>query len=270
MTFVLPDLRELEYPQFGPEGGLVGAWSPALSGATGSTLYDLSGRRNHGTLTNMDPATDWVIQNGYTALDFDASNDLVTAPLSAAGKIKQSFVAWMWRSATSVTNGCGFAPLANDRLSFIAFSDANLYASAENGTANYHVYNSIPGVGMHMIACVFDGSQATNATRLKTYVDGIYVAPSGTDGTIPTSLGSATPFDLGRDTVGRPTGGRTMEAIVFDRVLHDRDIAHLYSLGPGGWAIPRQRRWNALGAAAASFQAAWAANINRVITPGTV
>jgi hypothetical protein len=54
--------------------GLVGCWVPQM-GPTGDTLLDLSGYRNHGTLTNMDPATDWVTQQDGWALDFDGSND---------------------------------------------------------------------------------------------------------------------------------------------------------------------------------------------------
>lgn len=56
--------------------GLVGAWMPGL-GVTGGTLRDVSGNRNHGTLTNMDPATDWVTSEKGLVLDFDGSNDYV-------------------------------------------------------------------------------------------------------------------------------------------------------------------------------------------------
>ncbi len=45
--------------------GLVGLWAPYL-GPTGNKLLDWSGYWNHGTLTNMDPATDWVVaKDGY-------------------------------------------------------------------------------------------------------------------------------------------------------------------------------------------------------------
>lgn len=52
-------------------------WLPMQEGA-GGTAYDISGRQNHGTLTNMDPSTDWVVgERGGRALDFDGSNDYV-------------------------------------------------------------------------------------------------------------------------------------------------------------------------------------------------
>lgn len=55
--------------------GLVGAWVPAL-GPTGATLYDVSGYGNHGTLTNMDPATDWVTN----WLDLAGDDDYIAIP----------------------------------------------------------------------------------------------------------------------------------------------------------------------------------------------
>lgn len=63
--------------------GLVGAWIPAL-GPTGLTLRDVSGRGNHGTLTTMDPPTDWVLSGdhrmpGYT-LDYEGDGDHVAIP----------------------------------------------------------------------------------------------------------------------------------------------------------------------------------------------
>ena len=56
--------------------GLVGAWMPSF-GVTGETLRDVSGNGNHGTLTNMDAASDWVTTPKGLALDFDGVNDYV-------------------------------------------------------------------------------------------------------------------------------------------------------------------------------------------------
>ena len=56
--------------------GLVGAWMPSL-GVTGETLRDVSGNGNHGTLTFMDAATDWVATSKGLALDFDGVDDYV-------------------------------------------------------------------------------------------------------------------------------------------------------------------------------------------------
>ena len=60
--------------------GIVGCWSPSIAGS-GYLLPDLSGRANHGTLTNMDAGTDWpgaAVQGvSGRVLDFDGSNDYV-------------------------------------------------------------------------------------------------------------------------------------------------------------------------------------------------
>ena len=61
--------------------GLVGAWVPAL-GPTGGTLHDVAGSARDGTLTNMDPATDWVVGSPGSVLDFDGSNDYVNVPIA--------------------------------------------------------------------------------------------------------------------------------------------------------------------------------------------
>ncbi len=56
---------------------LRGLWAPAL-GPTGVQLFDVSGQRNHGAITDMDPATDWVPGDprvGGYALEFVANQD---------------------------------------------------------------------------------------------------------------------------------------------------------------------------------------------------
>jgi hypothetical protein len=56
----------------------VGEWW--LNEGSGALVNDASGNGNHGTLTNMDPATDWVGTPYGVALDFDGSDDYVRAP----------------------------------------------------------------------------------------------------------------------------------------------------------------------------------------------
>lgn len=49
------------------------AYIPRL-GIQGASLFDIAGRKN-GTLTNMDPGTDWVVGQHGHQLSFDGSND---------------------------------------------------------------------------------------------------------------------------------------------------------------------------------------------------
>lgn len=71
---------EARYPSLWE--GLVGAWCPSIQSPSGTTLYDLSGRNRHGTLTNMDVGTSWSLINGRRYLSFDGSNDRVVTSVS--------------------------------------------------------------------------------------------------------------------------------------------------------------------------------------------
>lgn len=78
--------------------GCVGAWAPCL-GPTGLTLRDWSGYGSHGTLTNMDPASDWVPSGGRYALDFDGTNDYsVSSSLGIpSGSAKKTVGFWVYQ-----------------------------------------------------------------------------------------------------------------------------------------------------------------------------
>ena len=76
--------------------GLVGAWMPSL-GVTGDTLKDVSGNGNHGTLTNMDAATDWVATSKGLALGFDGTDDHVVIPTFGRDLTSQATVSCIFR-----------------------------------------------------------------------------------------------------------------------------------------------------------------------------
>lgn len=82
---------------------LAGAWFPSL-GPTGERLNDLSGHDNHGALTSMDAATDWILGDDGYVLDFDGSNDYVAVQRQFAGL--DNFQPWSvaWRSKCRVAN----------------------------------------------------------------------------------------------------------------------------------------------------------------------
>ena len=55
--------------------GLVACW--LFNEGAGSVLHDISGNKNDGTLTSMDPPTDWVGSPHGGALAFDGNNDYI-------------------------------------------------------------------------------------------------------------------------------------------------------------------------------------------------
>jgi len=77
-------------------------WLP-MQDAAGGMCYDWSGKGHHGTLTGMDPATDWTTGKLGRALDFDGSNDSVNVGniVEPAGGTGYTFTAWVRRRAVA-------------------------------------------------------------------------------------------------------------------------------------------------------------------------
>jgi hypothetical protein len=106
-------------------------YAPCL-GPTGTRLADLGGSSNLGTLTSMDAATDWVVDDGRYALDFDGVNDRIDIPIGGAiGLADFSFFGWVKVRGASVNS-----VLWDDRLtgkSLIYFPNATtVYFRGDN------------------------------------------------------------------------------------------------------------------------------------------
>ena len=84
--------------------GCVGWWEANVG--SGLVVPDISGRDNHGAMTNMDPATDWVPgeHGGEWALDFDGLNDYVNCGESDVFDLDAgiSLAAWVKTSDTGI------------------------------------------------------------------------------------------------------------------------------------------------------------------------
>ena len=81
-------------PQTVSSAGLVGYWT--FDEGAGSTAADSSGNGNNGTLTNMDPAGDWVSGKIGSALEFDSGNDHVNIPGSAILDVTGDLTVTLW------------------------------------------------------------------------------------------------------------------------------------------------------------------------------
>ena len=95
--------------------GVVGAWCPSL-GPTGGRLHDFSRYGNWGTLTNMDPPTDWVVDGGQYALDFDAVNDYVVAGSLPDFPADCTYSAWGWVYSGDTGGDCLLLDRKSTRL----------------------------------------------------------------------------------------------------------------------------------------------------------
>jgi hypothetical protein len=225
--------------------GVVGAWAPCL-GPTGSRLHDHSRRSNWGTLTNMDNATDWAINGGQYALDFDGSNDEVTTPAIMPAVAARSMSAWvLTRNVTGSQWFFGSGFLANN-AAFIVGVQAGAWAVTQYGAVVF-VTGAAANVWAHIVV-VNAGTQWT------IYANGIPVT-----GTMTTTL-AAHPVFLGSYGGGGYWNGQIADVAIWQRALTAGEIMQLYQLGRGGMYQRRRRR--AIYLPQDGFQAAWARGSN--------
>ena len=89
--FASPQLGGMAHPELWE--GCAASYNAGL-GVTGAMLFDHSGRRKDGTLTNMDIATDWVDTPYGSGLETDGTNDhIVIDAVDMSGGI--TYAAWI-------------------------------------------------------------------------------------------------------------------------------------------------------------------------------
>ena len=82
------------------QADLVGHWT--FDEGSGTVAADSTIYGNHGTLTNMDPSTDWVAGKIGSGLDFDGNNDFVDigVPASTILDLSDAFTVMAWVKPT--------------------------------------------------------------------------------------------------------------------------------------------------------------------------
>ncbi len=219
--------------------GLVGAWCPSL-GVTGGVLRDVSGRNNHGTLTNMNPATDWVLSGGQYALDFDGVDDYIPLSRNVFSGLSVVTVS-MWARPRTTTDrveitqgtdnlnryGCGFA------------EDGNAYVVPNfSGSVTGFGYAAWSGFGVTSFlhgVFIYNSRGSVNADRGKIFLNGTQRTMTFV-GTLPTTAISqaGTPFIGARPGPATFSNGQADDITVWNRELSPNEIRQLYLLGRGG------------------------------------
>lgn len=209
-------------PQSPLANGLVFA---GLGASPGSTFYrDSSPYGNHGTLTDMDPATDWVWSSalGRIGTDYDGSDDYVACPnISEVIAQPISVAAWVVPSAYA-TNG-----IIDQRASSKGWC-LELY----NSGATYRIYllmNSY-GIGVNYqcplgspthIGAVSTGATGTNAI----HVNGTSLALAYDS---PQALAATTEvLKIGRRADGNYFSGAIYDPLVHARILSGSEISSI-------------------------------------------
>ena len=164
--------------------GLVGGWFPSL-GPTGLTLRDISGLGNHGALTNIDPATDWVMGEKGWALDFTSGSSQRIAcgnKNSLDLTDRMTLVAWVKPDAGgSGHNGVVGTPNYQSAYSLYLRNapgqDVAAHFTTPGGARYYVVAGTVTDGQWHQLVSLFDG------TTLSLFIDGVKTGTTNSAGT---------------------------------------------------------------------------------------
>lgn len=222
--------------------GLAGYWS--FDEGDGGQLSDLSLNKNHGTLTNMDPATDWVggRAGGFGALDFDKTNDYVDTNTPVSGYRASSegtMSAWCKARSHPVSTGAVYQGgcLIGDTGGY-----CSIVHSTVGGTSDMHCYN-------------WDGSVDSVALSvdLNVWSHYVWVLDNGTlygyrDGVLQGSTASgntqslAGEIHIGQGNISyRVFDGQIDDVRIYNRALSAAEVRQLYILEQQQYTGLRQR-----------------------------
>lgn len=188
----------------------------------GNVLYDTSNFRRPMSLTNMDPATDWIVTDGRRCLDFDGSNDCAIASnVSLNGASGAAIAVWVHITSgqtdkyiVSVPNtsggGNGFDIAMTGATSLRTWLKT---ASADTGLSGTFSYN---GAGWIRIVATYNG-----ATH-KLYVNGGEIGTANRSGTITAGAGE---INVGRfGSFGANAACRIAEVRLWNRGLSATEV----------------------------------------------
>lgn len=259
--------------------GVVSAWCPSL-GPTGDRLHNLSRYNNWGTLTNMDPATDWVVSSGQYCLDFDGVNDYVSAANTQAFASNTQLTASIWvkRNAAGVygelVNKWLSTATANEDGWLLRWDNGNklLFTIANSGNyGQFQATNANTSTAWNHVAIVHEfGTTA----RTALYLNGATIAASWTTGgtQIPDGDATASPITVAALRYqGGPfnhLAGQLDDWAVYNRILTPNEIQQLYLLGRAGIYERRRRTARRAAIEQAGFRAYWARRQNQIIGGG--
>lgn len=212
--------------------GLLAWWlvAPGLTG--GGTFADLLGRR-HGTLVNMDPASDWIGTSrlgGWGALDFDGTDDYVDANNLTAiqGNSQPLTISGWWRSSPGTTGLHLMAHQWNGNQGPIAFVNGTSIAwQVGSGTQRLTVTGGwAHGVWTHL-AFVFRGAGAV-AGNMEVFKNGAIAGSSSLSGA---NAAHAITFKIAHATGGVDYWTGQADGVrVYNRALSASEIAAEYDL----------------------------------------
>ena len=253
---------------------IIGCWSPSVRGS-GYLLPDLSGRGNHGILTNMDAGTDWpgaAVRGVHgRVLDFDGTDDYV-ARTSPQFELVSPFTVSVW-----------YRPVIRRLYGGIV---STFNAFSELATSGWIIYdgsggnNGAMGLILGGVICnTASGNSVLNEWQqyvavfrqgaAKLYRNGAQQALSATNlgaasytGTTQLKIGSYT-------TASGRNSCQIGEVAIYNGELTQPDAVELYRRGNGaiGRMLTGQTRRTVYGSGL-RFQPAWVTRRSQIIGGG--
>ena len=221
---------------------VIGYW-PFLEGG-GPTLRDYSGRGYDGTLTTMDPATDWVVGPNGHALDFDGTSDYVDIssfeiPL---GPFSVAVRCWCDGYGSNSYPGPLKLQTANSAQSWnIVFSETGAYAGISFGAADADIvrckvndYASVPLGEWIDLVITFNGGAITSAANFEAFVNGVH---KGADLLSSAYSWNTEPSEIGIEGANY-WDGKISSVAILNRALHGSEVAQLYADPWARWRSP--------------------------------
>lgn len=247
------------------------AWVPWL-GSTGLRVIDQSAYHRDGTLTGMDPATDWVGHSlrgrSGSSLTFDGVDDWVDFGSNDFSGTDYSVVSWFRILTAGVhfpfSTCSGAGTLGIEILYGTGFNFSQIASRIASLPSLIHDFGSTAAALAGPICFV---QTYTDAQPTKTHQ--IYVNGGNRQSTIFSSnqLASTQNWSWAkRGTTFFAAGGggsnangtsQWFEQIVFRGILTDSEVALIYRLGPGGIFQKRKRAYGKSIAVTPTFKNYW-------------
>lgn len=199
-------------PANADSAGLVGAWN--FDEASGTTVTDVSGRGNHGTLS---AATRVTGKNGK-ALSFNGINALVTVADSAALDLTSGMTLEAWVRPAKLT-GSWRTIVIKERQAHLSYA---LYAGNDLSRPSGHVYTtrdaSTAGPAALPLNTWKHIATTWNGATQRFYVDGVQVGTATLSGG---ALVSSSPVRFG----GNKVWGEYFEGLIDDVRIYNRALS---------------------------------------------
>jgi len=213
--------------------GLLAWWLVTPQWKGGTVFHDLVNGRNNGTLTNMDPSTDWITQTdrpgGWGALDFDGTDDFVLVPDNdiLEGMARVTVSCWIQAASGAQANTFAAPLWKNTSYGFFQSNAVNQMVFRITTSIDNDVNASSSNTGFfdgnwHHLIGTYDG------TTSRIYEDGVELGNSAATGTILTDVNDLL---IGKGAEGTDhIDGRIDGVRVHDRALTAKEVAEYHEL----------------------------------------